>query len=55
MEIEVARLKQDMTVQRTVAKAGMEFFEGELKGSPVVVVKSGIGKVNAADVHPDSD
>lgn len=48
MEIEVARLKQDMTVQRTVAKAGMEFFEGELKGSPVVVVKSGIGKVNAA-------
>ena len=26
----------------------MEFFEGELKGHPVVVVKSGIGKVNAA-------
>ena len=48
MEIEVERLKQDMTVQRTLTKARMEFFEGELKGHPVVVVKSGIGKVNAA-------
>ena len=48
MEIEVERLKQDMTVHRSVVRARMEFFEGELKGRPVVVVKSGIGKVNAA-------
>lgn len=48
MEIEVERLKQDMAVQRSVVRARMEFFEGELKGRPVVVVKSGIGKVNAA-------
>ena len=26
MEIEVERLKQDMTVQRTLTKARMEFF-----------------------------
>lgn len=48
MEIEVEQLKKDMEISRTVKKAKMEFFEGMLKGKPVVVVRSGIGKVNAA-------
>lgn len=48
MEVEVARLKQDMEIQREVKKAGMEFCEGILMGQAAVVVRSGIGKVNAA-------
>ena len=48
MEVEVARLKQDMEIRREIRKAGMEFCEGILMGQPAVVVRSGIGKVNAA-------
>lgn len=48
MEVEVARLKQDMKIQREVKKAGMDFCEGVLMGQEAVVVRSGIGKVNAA-------
>lgn len=48
MEVEVDTLKKDMKVKRTVQKAGMEFFEGVLAGTEAVVVRSGIGKVNAA-------
>jgi adenosylhomocysteine nucleosidase len=48
MEIEVETLKKDMTILREVKKAGMNFCEGTLAGHPVVVVRSGIGKVNAA-------
>ncbi len=48
MEVEVAQLKKEMTQQRTCTRAGMDFLEGILEGHEVVVVKSGIGKVNAA-------
>ena len=48
MEVEVETLKKDMEVGRVVKKAGMEFHEGVLNGMPVVVVRSGICKVNAA-------
>ena len=48
MEIEVEALKKDMKVRRTVSKAGMEFCQGVLSGCEAVVVRSGIGKVNAA-------
>lgn len=48
MDVEVEKLKEDMKAERTVTKAGMEFLEGELRGKAVVVVRSGIGKVNAA-------
>jgi adenosylhomocysteine nucleosidase len=37
-----------MTIRRELEKAGMTFCEGELNGKEVVVVQSGIGKVNAA-------
>lgn len=47
MELEVATLKNLMKVENIVKKAGMDFYEGTLDGKPVVVVQSGIGKVNA--------
>ncbi len=48
MELEVEALKSKMTIERTVEKASMEFQEGTLNGTAVVIVRSGIGKVNAA-------
>ena len=48
MDIEVEQLKKDMIVGREVKKAGMNFCEGVLNGQEVVVVRSGVGKVNAA-------
>ena len=48
MELEVDALKAAMEVKNTVTRAGMEFKEGTLNGADVVVVRSGIGKVNAA-------
>lgn len=47
MEVEVEILKKSMTLKRTVKKASMEFFEGTIEGTDVVVVRSGIAKVNA--------
>lgn len=48
MEIEVAALKEKMENVKITRKAMMEFNEGEIAGKKVVVVRSGIGKVNAA-------
>ena len=48
MEVEVASLKSAMKVSRMLKKAQMEFLEGKLEGCQAVVVRSGIGKVNAA-------
>ncbi len=48
MEEEVASLKEAMTEKGIVTLAGMEFCRGLLDGRDVVVVKCGIGKVNAA-------
>jgi len=48
MDEEVSQLKEAMTGIEVVNKASMEFFKGILCGRDVVVVKSGIGKVNAA-------
>jgi adenosylhomocysteine nucleosidase len=47
MEVEVSVLQEAMTVSRTETIACMTFYEGTLKGKDVVVVRSGIGKVNA--------
>lgn len=48
MEEEVAGLKEKMVVEQTIQRASMEFLKGSLEGKPVVVVRCGIGKVNAA-------
>lgn len=47
MEEEVSALKEDMDIQETVEQASMVFCKGKLCGKDVVVVRSGIGKVNA--------
>lgn len=47
MEEEVAILKEKMTEVTVYRKADMEFFRGNLNGKEAVVVRSGIGKVNA--------
>lgn len=48
MEQEISGLKEKMTDIYITEKAGMVFYGGILKGKRVVVVRSGIGKVNAA-------
>ena len=47
MEVEVAILKEKMEDVRIIKKASMDFYEGTLAGKKAVVVRSGIGKVNA--------
>ena len=47
MEQEVARIKEKMQDVQITKKASMDFYEGTLEGKKVVVVRSGIGKVNA--------
>ena len=48
MEQEVAALKEKMSETKETKMAGMTFCEGILCGRNVVVVRSGIGKVNMA-------
>lgn len=47
MELEVKTLKAQMQINNIVKKASMEFFEGTLNHTEAVIVRSGIGKVNA--------
>lgn len=48
MDEEVSKLKEQMTDVVITSKASMDFYKGKLGGKEVVVVRSGIGKVNAA-------
>lgn len=48
MDEEVAKLKEVMENVTIDSKASMDFYKGMMKGHEVVVVRSGIGKVNAA-------
>ena len=48
MDEEVAKIKEKMDNVKVMSKAAMDFYEGTLNGKDVVVVRSGIGKVNAA-------
>lgn len=48
MDVEVQLLKESIRNLTVTEKAGTEYYEGSLCGLPVVVVKCGIGKVNAA-------
>ena len=47
MEVEVKELREMMENPQAQTVAGMTFYEGTIKGKDVVVVRSGIGKVNA--------
>lgn len=48
MDEEVAKIKEHMEQIEERTIASMDFLKGTVKGHPVVVVRSGIGKVNAA-------
>ena len=48
MDEEVAQIVEVMTIEKEENKAQMNFKQGKLNGKDVVVVRSGIGKVNAA-------
>lgn len=48
MDEEVAQIVEVMTIEKGENKAQMNFKQGKLNGKDVVVVRSGIGKVNAA-------
>ena len=47
MDSEIYTLKEATDEIHTTNIAGMEFVQGKLKGRPVVIVKCGVGKVNA--------
>ena len=48
MEVEVETLLEQMENRTVLEKAGSVFYEGILAGIPAVVVRCGVGKVNAA-------
>lgn len=47
MAVEVETLKNQLSGRRDSVHAGMKFSEGQLGSTSVVVVQSGVGKVNA--------
>lgn len=48
MDEEVNILKERMVVSDILKRASMDFYKGSLCGKEVIIVRSGIGKVNAA-------
>ena len=48
MEEEVEILKEEMDIKETIEVAGMTFYSGKLYDKKVVLVRSGVGKVNMA-------
>ena len=48
MTIEIETLKEHLQNLTTSRRTGMEFYEGTLEGTSVVIVQCGVGKVNAA-------
>ena len=48
MDVEVAKLKEMLQNKEVYEKAGMTFVKGMLFDKDVVVVRSGVGKVNAS-------
>lgn len=48
MDLEVEQLKSRMALERVLTKASMDFCVGRLNETDVVIVRCGIGKVNAA-------
>ena len=57
MELEVETLKAHMTTTNITTKATMEFHEGTLNGTPVVIVRSGVGDILISKdaLHHDVD
>lgn len=47
MDEEVSKLKEKMNNVEIMNKASMDFYKGTMNGKEIVIVRSGIGKVNA--------
>ncbi|MCR5623462.1 MAG: 5'-methylthioadenosine/adenosylhomocysteine nucleosidase [Treponema sp.] len=48
MEVEVKALRSQLAEAKESVLGGLTFMEGTLEGTKVVIVRSGVGKVNAA-------
>ena len=48
MPEEIRLLTEALTKKKVVEKSGVTFYKGKLNGQKIVVLKSGVGKVNAA-------
>lgn len=48
MEEEIIVIRRKMTISKTKRIASMDFFAGQIDGQKIVLVRCGIGKVNAA-------
>ncbi len=48
MEVEMELLKENMTIEKAETISSSIFYKGNLFGKDIVLVKSGVGKVNAA-------
>lgn len=48
MEEEVVNIKSDLEIISTKNIIGLDFYMGKMSGNNVIIVRSGIGKVNAA-------
>ena len=48
MQVEIALFKERMTDRKVETIEGLEFTTGQLDGRPVVLARTGVGKVNAA-------
>lgn len=48
MEKEIVLLKEKMKIEKIEERSSLSFYIGQLHGKTLVLVRSGIGKVNAA-------
>ena len=48
MDVEIAVLREQMDLRETITAANMTFYVGSVGSADIVLVKSGVGKVNAA-------
>ena len=48
LDQEIAILLDSMKSSKKVSRGGIDFFTGKLKGKKVVILKAGVGKVNAS-------
>jgi adenosylhomocysteine nucleosidase len=48
MPEEIRLLTEALTKKKVIEKSGVTFYKGKLNGQKIIVLKSGVGKVNAA-------
>ena len=48
MPVEIEKIKNTMTIEKTTDHHGLTFYEGSVEGRQIVLTTCGVGKVNAA-------